>query len=413
MSFVKKLKCVLCGSEYSHEEVTYTCPKCGKEGILEVIYDYGRIKKSFSLENLKGRPMNMWRYIELLPVEREGIFPPLSVGWTPLYEVKRLRRELGLKNLFIKDDGKNPTASLKDRASAVAVKKAIEIGVEAITTASTGNAASSLAGVSASVGLPAFIFVPETAPKAKIAQLLVFGSTVFALKGTYDDAFDICIKSSEEFGWYNRNTAFNPYTLEGKKTVSLEIWEQLGGRVPDKVFVSVGDGVIYGGVYKGFFDLYSLGLIDKIPEVIGVQAEGSAPIVKAFNKGKERVTPLENPKTIADSISVGIPRNGVMALKYARKWNGRFISVSDEEILSTIPFLGKLTGIFGEPAGVTGLTGLIKMLNEGKIDENETVVVVVTGNGLKDVDSAMKSVGEPVHVENSFEDVKGKVKSLI
>ncbi|MCD6168296.1 MAG: threonine synthase [Caldisericia bacterium] len=411
MAFVKKLKCVLCGSEYSPDEVTYTCPKCGYDGILEVIYDYEKIKENFSLKKLKERPLNIWRYMELLPVE-EGEFPPLSIGWTPLYEVKRLREKLNLKNLFIKDDGKNPTASLKDRASAVAVKKAMEIGAKAITTASTGNAASSLAGVSASVGLPSFIFVPRNAPKAKIAQLLVFGSTVFSVNGTYDDAFDLCIKTSEEFGWYNRNTAFNPYTLEGKKTVSLEIWEQLGGKAPDKVFVSVGDGVIYGGVYKGFYDLYALGLIDKIPEVIGVQAEGSAPIVKAFNEGKERVTPLKNPKTIADSISVGIPRNGTMALKYARKWNGKFISVSDEEILSAIPFLGKLTGVFGEPAGVTGLAGLLKMLKNNEIDRDEVIVVIVTGNGLKDVESAMKSVGEPILVENSFEDVKRKIKNL-
>lgn len=404
MKKIKFFKCVLCSSEYEENEVVYTCPKCGQDGVLEIFLDYENIK--FDKNFLKERENSILRYFELLPIDDLKGFPPLNVGFTPVYKSKRLNEYLGLENLYIKDDGRNPTASFKDRASALVIKKAADLGYESITTASTGNAASSLSGLSASIGLKTYIFVPETAPKAKIAQLLNFGSKVFAIKGTYDEAFDLCIKATEAFGWYNRNTAYNPYTIEGKKTASFEIWEQLNFTAPDKIFVSVGDGVIYSGIYKGFYDLYSMKLIDKIPQVIGVQAEGASPIVKAFLEGRETIIPIKNPKTIADSISVGYPRNGKMALKYAKLYNGNFISVSDKEILNTIPLLGTLTGVFGEPAGVASLTGLIKMLNLGKIKENEKIVVLITGNGLKDIDSAIKAVEEPYYINNDLNDVK-------
>lgn len=404
MKKIKFFKCVLCGREFEEDEITYTCPYCGQDGILQTYLDYENIK--FSKNVLLEREHTILRYFELLPVDNLTGFPPLNVGYTPIYKPERLSKYLNLKNLYIKDDGRNPTASFKDRASALVIKKAVDKSYDTITTASTGNAASSLSGLAASMGLKTYIFVPEKAPKAKIAQLLNFGSNVFAIKGTYDEAFDLCIKSSEKYGWYNRNTAYNPYTIEGKKTVSFEIWEQLNFSVPDKIFVSVGDGVIYSGVYKGFYDLYSMKLIDKIPQVIGVQAEGSSPIVKAFLNKKERVTPIENPQTIADSISVGYPRNGTMALQFAKKYNGDFISVSDREIVESIPILGKLTGVFGEPAGVASLSGLIKMVHKGKIKEDEKIVVLITGNGLKDIESAIKAVGEPYYIDNDINDVK-------
>ncbi len=409
MSYVKKLKCLLCGSEYNPDEVTYTCPKCGNDGILEVIYDYEEIKKHFSKESLQSnKDYSMWRYLPLLPVNDPSKIGPLKVGWTPLYEAKRIRKDLDVPYLWIKDDGRNPTASLKDRASAIAIVKAQELGKKVVTCASTGNAASSLAGASASVGLKNYIFVPRTAPKAKIAQLLVFGATVLTVKGSYDEAFDLSIKATEKFGWYNRNTAFNPYMVEGKKTVALEIIEQMNFEVPDYVFVSVGDGCIISGVAKGYRDMLSLGFIDKMPKLVAVQAEGCKPIVDAVNG--DGTVKFVKPDTIADSIAVGIPRNRVMAVRDVKESGGFGIAVSDEEILSAIKYLGSTQGIFAEPAGATGFAGMLKALKEGKISKNDKIVVIVTGNGLKDVESAQKAGGTPIEIEPRIEDVERVLK---
>ncbi|HPP88157.1 MAG TPA: threonine synthase, partial [bacterium] len=303
-----------------------------------------------------------------------------------------------LTNLYFKDDGRNPSASFKDRAGAVALLNAIENNAEIITGASTGNAASSMACLSASLGISPVIFVPKAAPIAKISQLLVFGAQVYAVNGTYYDAFDLCLKVTEKFGWYNRNTGFNPYTREGKKTCALEIIEQLNWKVPDKVFVPVGDGNIISGIWKGFKDFYELGLIEKLPQLIAVQAEGSAAISNAINKNTKVIEAVKA-NTIADSISVDIPRDGELAVKSVLESQGGAVTVSDNEILSAIKEVARLTGIFGEPAGVTGYAGLKKLLNANKLKESEKIVIVVTGNGLKDVASAQKSVGQPYQIE--------------
>jgi len=395
MSYVKKMKCLLCGKEYAPGEVKYTCLECGDEGILEIIYDYPEIKKRFNKEILKtNNEYSMWRYLPFLPVDDITKIGPLQVGWTPLYESERIREDLRMPNLWIKDDGRNPTASLKDRPSSIAVVKARELGEKIVTCASTGNAASSLSGAAASVGLKSYIFVPQTAPQAKVAQLLVFGSTVFAVRGTYDDAFDLSIKASKEFGWYNRNTAFNPYMVEGKKTVALEIIEQMNFEVPDYIFVSVGDGCIISGVAKAYKDMYSMDLIERLPKLVAVQAEGCKPIVDAVNG--DGIVKFVEPKTIADSISVGIPRNRLMAVRDIQESKGFGIAVSDEKILKAIKYLGTIQGIFAEPAGSTAFAGLIKALKEGKISSKDKVVVLVTGNGLKDVESAKKAGGEAI-----------------
>ena len=411
MSYVKKLKCLLCGTEYSPDEVEYTCSKCGNDGILEVIYDYEEIKKHFSKDSLKNNIIfDMWRYLPLLPINDPLKIGPLKVGWTPLYEPERIEKNLGVSSLWIKDDGRNPTASLKDRASAIAVVKAQELGETILTCASTGNAASSLAGACASLGLKSYIFVPRTAPRAKIAQLLVFGSNVLAINGTYDQAFDLSIKATEEFGWYNRNTAFNPYMVEGKKTVALEIIEQMNFEVPDYIFVPVGDGCIISGVAKGYKDMFSLGFIDKTPKLVTVQAEGCNPIVQAVN-GDGTVNFVE-PHTIADSIAVGIPRNRTMAIRDVRESKGFGISVSDEEILDAIRYLGSVQGIFAEPAGATGFAGFLKSLKQGVISKNDKIVVLVTGNGLKDVESAIRAGGEPIIIDPDIDAVKKVLKKI-
>jgi threonine synthase len=263
MSKVLKLKCVKCGKEYSPDEVLYTCPDCGIDGILDVVLDYGQIKKELTRERLRNNTnYSLWRYLPAIPVEDTRGIQPLQVGWTPLYDIRKLSEETGLESFFLKDDSRNPTASLKDRASAVGVAKAVELGRYVMCAASTGNAASSLSGFAASAGIKTYIFVPETAPEAKVTQLLIYGSNVFLVKGTYDEAVELCFKAADEFGWYNRSCAINPYLVEGKKTVAYEICEQLGWKAPDIAVVAVGDGCSIGGVWKGFKECYALGLIE-------------------------------------------------------------------------------------------------------------------------------------------------------
>ncbi|HJX37461.1 MAG TPA: threonine synthase [Anaerolineae bacterium] len=399
MNHILGLKCVLCGAEYAPDEVLYVCPKHGDEGILDVVYDYDLIGRRLTKEGLtNNHDYSIWRYAPLLPVPRDSQRPPLQVGWTPLYHVQHLGERLGLPHLYLKDDGRNPTASFKDRASAIGVVKALELGYETITCASTGNAASSLAGLAASVGLRSLIFVPQRAPQAKVAQLLIFGARVILVEGTYDQAFDLCLEAAKEYGWYSRNTAYNPYLSEGKKTAALELCEQLDWKAPDRIFVSVGDGCIIGGLWKGLKDLLALGFIDRLPQLVGVQAEGAAPLVRAWEEGSEEIVPLV-PHTLADSISVGQPRDRVKALRAVRETGGQYVAVSDEEILEAMRILGREAAVFAEPAGATGFAGLRKLALQGEIDPQERIVVLVTGNGLKDVDSAIRATGQPELIE--------------
>ncbi|UCC63896.1 MAG: threonine synthase [Anaerolineae bacterium] len=412
MEQVIGLRCVLCGAEYGPDEVTYVCPRHGDEGILDVLYDYDLVRRRLTREGLaaNGEP-SIWRYKPLLPVRADSPVPPLAVGWTPLYPARRLRQRLGLADLWVKDDGRNPSASFKDRASAVGVVKAQELGRDLIAAASTGNAAASLACLSSSVGLRNVIFVPQSAPQAKIAQLLVFGATVIAVRGSYDQAFDLSLAATREYGWYSRNTAFNPYLSEGKKTAAFEICEQLGWQAPDRIFVSVGDGCIIGGLGKGLRDLVALGLIERLPRLVGVQAEGSSVLYDAWQRGSEEIQPVP-PDTLADSIASERPRDRIKALRAVRDTDGEFVAVSDGEILAAMRLLGETTGVFGEPAGSAPLAGLLKMGRQGRIDPAERIVVLVTGNGLKDVGSAIKATGGPHVIEPTVEALREAVMDL-
>lgn len=408
MDHVKSLKCLICGREYSPNEVEYVCPLHGDEGILDVQYDYGLIGRRISPASLaEDRNYTIWRYKPLLPIDPDSPVPPLTVGWTPLYQADRLAAGLGLKHVWVKDEGREPSASFKDRASAVAVVKGRERGAAVITTSSTGNAGAALSALCASVGQRNVIFVPESAPPAKIAQLLVYGSTVVLVRGTYDDAFALCSQAAKEFGWYNRNTGFNPYMTEGKKTASLEICEQLGWQAPDRIFVSVGDGCVIGGVHKGLKDLLALGWIDRMPKIMGVQAAGSAALYEAWRTGIDamQMTPIDA-QTIADSISAGLPADRIKGLAAVRETNGAYIKVTDEEILAAIPVLARGSGVFAEPAGAAAYAGLAKAVADGLVDPEERIVVLSTGNGLKDIASARKSVSEPYVVDCDIEQVK-------
>ena len=399
-------RCFACGTVQGADFGGYVCPKCG--GNLEVRYAWP-----------KGAPAGWWRdesrkdifrYRALLPVAKLELASPLRVGQTPLYPAPRLGAKAGLQNLYLKDDGQNPSASFKDRAGAVALVRARETGAKVLCGASTGNAGSSMACLAASVAMPCVIFVPEKAPAAKIAQLLVFGAHVFAVQGTYDDAFDLCMEVCAQRGWFNRNTGHNPFTREGKKTAAFEVFEQLG-KIPDWVAVPTGDGNIIAGIWKGFCDLKEAGIVDRTPRMLCAQSVDSQAISAAAWKlqqaGKKvvdwsqvQIEPVRA-TTVADSISVDIPRDGLAAVRAVVESGGAAVAVPDAEILGAIPEIARGAGVFAEPAASCAWAGLQKAARDGIVKPDETVVCMITGNGLKDIASARKSAGEPVPLANS------------
>lgn len=397
--------CLTCGVQQASG---MACTACG--GNLDVTYDYAAIDPG----NWMIPRDDIFRYAALLPVRDLSLAPPQRVGQTPLYHARRAGEMLGLKNLYIKDDGLNPSASFKDRASAVALVVAREQGAQVIAGATTGNAGSSMACLAGGAGFPCVIFVPEAAPVAKLTQLMIFGAKVIAVRGNYDQAFDLCGEVCTRLGWFNRNTGQNPYTREGKKTCSFELWEQLGRRAPDRVLVCTGDGNIISGIWKGFRDLLALGLIDKLPKLHCVQSEKSASISMAVREvqsmpspvdWKNVVIPVVESSTIADSISVDLPRDGIAGVRAVVETGGEAVTVSDEEILAAIPQLARATGVFAEPAAAASWAGLIELVNAGKIDPDERVVCLVSGNGLKDIARARQAAGEPTVVDANIDAV--------
>jgi len=396
-------RCTDCGRTFSRDEVRYLCPSCGPGyrpgipliGVLEAVFDYQDIHARFD----RQRPD--WNLF--CPVEAQ-YHPALPVGNTPLARVERLGLELGLAHLWVKNDGLNPSGSLKDRASFLVAAEARRLGIDLIVAASTGNAASALAAVCASTGQQALIFVPQTAPKAKLVQMVLYGAKVVPVKGTYDDAFRLSLDYTAQRGGLNRNTAYHPLTIEGKKTAALELWAQLGYQAPDAVVVSVGDGVILGGVHKGFLDLQRAGLIERLPRLIGVQAESSDAIHRYLQTGQYH--DAVNPVTRADSISVTCPSNAHGARRALLESAGLTLTVTDEQILSAQATLAARTGIFTEPAGATALAGLAKLqASPNRLPADSRVVLLATGHGLKDVEAPLSRISIPPAIEPTLEAV--------
>lgn len=400
-NYLISFKCIRCDRSYLPKEIQYTCPDCG--GNLDAEYDYEKISRVVTLAYLgANRDRSLWRYRPFLPLKLSESPIPLRIGVTPLTRARNLERQLGLSRLYIKNDGLNPSGSLKDRASFIVLAHCIEENIQNISVASTGNAGTSMACLAASAQMDALIFVPETTPRPKIAQLLIFGAKVFLVRGDYGKAFELCEQVSTRLKLFNRNTGTNPYTREGKKTVSFEIWEQMAFQVPDVVVVSVGDGNIISGVYKGFYDLYQTGLIGAIPRIVGVQSTGSASISNAFHG--DGVIRSVKAHTVADSIAASTPSDGEAALRAVKKTKGTMIAVEDDKILQSVKSMGQLEGIFAEPSGAAGLAGLRELLANGTIQPDETVVLIVTGTGLKDVESALKVAGQAITIDPNVDE---------
>ena len=384
--------CSECSRRYAIEPSLMVCPTCAQaqvadqplRGVLEV--------------ELSGQVAGEWTIAGLLPVE-ERFFPPIPVGATPLWAPTRLRRDVQFPHLYMKDDGLNPTGSLKDRASFLVSAFAAKFGMREIVLASTGNAGSSMAGIGAAAGQQVTLFLPKAAPKAKLIQALQYGAKVFRVDGTYDDAYELSLAYTAKFGGLSRNTAYNPMTIEGKKTVAVEVFRQLG-QIPDHLFVSVGDGCILSGVYKGFRDLRQLGITDRLPTIWTVQAQGSAALARAFERGFFQ---RETTASVADSICVDVPRNGFHALKQMRDHGGRVALVSDDEILSAQALLSRTAGLFTEPAGAAAFAGFLRVRSQ--LSKDDRIVVLATGNGLKDATAAGQRVEIPTRVITSLAEV--------
>jgi threonine synthase len=404
--------CSECGNSYREEEVQLVCPACARQqkpggvirGVLEVVCDALPARwpaaSASSAEFLHA----------FLPIPSAEFLPPLPVGGTPLLEVPGLRRALGMPHLWVKDDTRNPSGSTKDRASLLVVAKAREYGCKTVAAASTGNAATALACVAAASGVHAVVFVPASAPEAKLIQILSYGALVLPVDGTYDDAFELCLAACREFGWYNRNTALNPFTIEGKKTAALEIAADLAPQCPDAVLVPTGDGVILAGMAKGFADLKRCGLTRSVPRLIAVQPEGSAAIVHALRKGADTITPVTNAASVADSLTVQAPRNALQCLRVIRASGGGGVAVSDDAIIRAIAELARLTGVFAEPAGAAVLAGLHAALEQRLLHRDERVVLLATGTGLKDVPAASRAVVRPAPIPPNLAAVADRVR---
>ena len=406
-------RCFACSAVQAADYEGFVCPVCN--GNLDITYDYDAAAAEID-GGFPDGPRDLFRFAALLPLKQPRPPFPLRAGGTPLYPARRLGQLAGMRNLYLKDDTLNPSASLKDRASAVTIGRALDIGADTVSVASTGNAGSSLACLSAATGLAAVVFVPANAPVAKLTQMLAFGARVLAVQGNYDDAYDICLTASEEFGWFNRSTGYNAFTREGKKTCAYEIWQDMDGRVPDRVLVSTGDGNTLSAIWKGWCDLKAVGLIDRLPKIDCVQSEASAAICNTIrqirggdgSKVDWSTLKVEEVKasTLADSISVDRPRDGLAAVKAVIQSGGEAVTVADREILAAIPGMAGAAGVFPEPAAAAPWAGLKQMVREERVAVDELVVCIVSGSGLKDVANAAAVVGEPQLIEPTLEAVR-------
>jgi len=404
-------RCSECGLEFDERPGLYLCTTCSESqvpggvtrGVLEIVIE--DLPTAWP-ETRPGSPEFLTAF---LPNNDHRCIPPLPVGDTPLLAAPQLRLEFGMNRLWLKDDTRNPSGSTKDRASQLVVAKALEYGADTVAAASTGNAATALAAVAASAGLRAVVFVPADAPPAKLIQMLSYGAEILPVAGSYDDAFELSLTACDRFGWTNRNTAFNPFTIEGKKTAALEIAAAMAPETPDAVIVTAGDGVITAGLAKGFADLEAAGLIARRPRLIVVQPEGTAAIAAALRNGSEAIVPVPGAASVADSLTVESPRNALLCLREVRASAGAGVIVNDDAVLASIPRLASLSGVFAEPAAAAALAGLDTALDEGLVNRDERVVLMITGSGMKDIAAAARALEIPEPVEATIDAVMARI----
>ncbi len=395
------LECIECHRKYPETEVIYTCI-CG--GLLDVFYDYSEME--ISKKDLVG-PLSVWKYRALLPVSREPI--TLKEGGTPLYRVDRIAKSIGMKEVHVKHEGMNPTGSFKDRGMTVGVTKALELGMKTVACASTGNTSASLAVYGARAGVPAVVLLPSgKVALGKLAQALMHGAKVLSIRGNFDDALKLVRDLCDREGFYLLNSV-NPYRLEGQKTIAFEIADQLGWQAPDRLVLPVGNAGNITAIYKGFKELKLLGLIDSVPKMTGIQAEGACPIVKAIKSNASKIIPESKPETVATAIRIGNPVNAIKALNAIRESGGTAETVSDDEIIAAQHELASLEGIGVEPASASSIAGLRKLVGLGVIDSDEKVVCVTTGHLLKDSEHVLRVCPKPIEIDATIEAVRKAV----
>jgi len=398
------LECIVCGEKYGAEELVYVCHRCGE--LLDVKYNYNEIRGRLSKVDLRSRSLSVWRYRELLPILDDSKIVSLKEGGTKLHHCQRLGEKLGLKRLYVKTEGDNPTGSFKDRGMTVGITKALEYGMKAVMCASTGNTSASLAAYAAKAGILCLVIIPSgKIAFGKLAQAVAYGAKIIQIKGNFDDALRIVMEISARGRIYLLNSV-NPYRVEGQKTLAYEVADQLGGQPPSKLIVPVGNAGNISAIWKGFKEYRELGFINALPQMFGVQASGAAPIVEAVREGLEAIRPVEKPETVATAIRIGAPVNWRKALRAIRESEGTALSVTDGEILEGQRMLAKLEGLFAEPASAASIAGLKKFVEKGLISRNETVVCVATGHGLKDPDTPVRFGEKPLEAEEPLEEVE-------
>lgn len=405
-SYIKALKCRECGKEFPPTKI-YACEHCFSP--LEVVYDLDYIR--LDKEIFKNRPHSLWRYYELLPIVDETKIVDLGAGYTPLRECNRLAKKLGIKKLYIKDDTVNPTGSFKDRPASVAISKAFEFDFKTIGCVSTGNLAAATAAHAAKAGIPCYVFIPINTEMNKILQTAIYGAKIITVRGTYDEANRLAAEALDEYKLALVNVNIRPYYVEGSKTLIFEICEQLGWRAPYNIIVPVGSGALLCAIWRGLKQLMEINLINEIEtRIIGAQPEGCSPIVKAFKSNLNDVFPIEKPETIAKSLAIGDPGDGIYALKTIRESNGIAESANDEEILEGIKLLAENEGIFTEPAGGVTIAVLKKLIELGKISRDEEVVCCITGSGFKSSEIFLEVIPKTVEINPLLKELKNIFK---